>query len=446
MGKKKDTLVSAMEISLDPGRFISYGEVGGFINDLEDIKHQIDDLVKQGNAERAVGIYELFIAGCYEKIEEVDDSSGSMGMFFEELSCSWISARQKARLNPKETVNQMVKLIDNDDYGLCFGIEKEVVKVLHRKELSLFEKLIHSRFEDALSSGKSKSQQAVDNFSYDIRHNADILKVIYSAKKDIDSYFALCDKVGMTPQDCEVIAKIYTSSKQWKEALSFVNKGLSLEKEGSRPNQSSYELSGMKRELLSKLGHKDEALMTAWTDFKEAPSEYSYKELMKYTPKKEVKEWHNKAIMEAKKRSLPAFIKICTITKEWDILAEHILQVKHHELESIGHYTTGETAKKLSKNYPMAAAKLFRAMGIRILNSKKSKYYHHAIDHFQEAKDLYRKSQLEEEWISVVEGVRKDHYRKYSFIGDFEKIVKGHISKPPSFLKKSKEQWRKRIS
>ena len=54
MEKKKDTLVSAMEISLDPGRFISYGEVRGFINDLEEIKHQIDNLVKQGNAERAV--------------------------------------------------------------------------------------------------------------------------------------------------------------------------------------------------------------------------------------------------------------------------------------------------------------------------------------------------------------------------------------------------------
>ncbi|HDH04916.1 MAG TPA: hypothetical protein ENH01_04285 [Nitrospirae bacterium] len=77
--------------------------------------------------------------------------------------------------------------------------------------------------------------------------------------------------------------------------------------------------------------------------------------------------------MEAKKRSLPAFIKICTITKAWDILAEHILQLKHNDLESISHYTIGEPAKKLSKDYPMAAAKLFRAQGIRILNSKKSK-------------------------------------------------------------------------
>ncbi|HDH04573.1 MAG TPA: hypothetical protein ENH01_02515 [Nitrospirae bacterium] len=50
----------------------------------------------------AVGIYELFIAGRYEKIEEVDDSIGSMGMFFEELFCSWISARQKPGLTRKK--------------------------------------------------------------------------------------------------------------------------------------------------------------------------------------------------------------------------------------------------------------------------------------------------------------------------------------------------------
>lgn len=446
MAKNKDTLILAIEKYLDLGRFIPYGEVWGFINNLENIKHQIDDLVKQGDTEQAVGLYELFIAGCYEKIEEIDDSSGSMGMFFEELFCSWVISRQKAMLAPEETVKQMLKMIDNDDYGLCYDIEREVVNILERKELSIFENLIYSRFEDAFSSEKSKKQQTIYDFSYDIRHNADILKGIYITKRDLDSYFAICNKVGMTPKDCEAIAKYYTSKKQWKDAISFVNKGLGLEKERSWPNQSSFELSGMKRELLNKLGHKDEALLSAWRDFKKAPSEYSYKELMKYTPKKEAKEWHNKAIIEAKEQSLPDFIKLCTITKEWDILAEHILQVKHHDLESISHYTTEEPAKKLSKPYPVAAAKLYRALGIRILNSKKSKYYHYAIDHFQKVKDLYQKSHLEEEWISVIKSVRKNHSRKHSFIGNFEKIVKGCISKPPSFLEKTQKQWKKRIS
>jgi hypothetical protein len=35
--------------------------------------------------ERAVTLYELFLAGCYEKAEELDDSSGGFGMFVEGL-------------------------------------------------------------------------------------------------------------------------------------------------------------------------------------------------------------------------------------------------------------------------------------------------------------------------------------------------------------------------
>lgn len=81
-----------------------------------------------------------------------------------------------------------------------------------------------------------------------------------------------------------------------------------------------------------------------------------------------------------------------------------------------------------------------------ILISKKSKYYHYALNHFKNAKKIYQKSKLQEEWTSVVENVRENHSRKYSFIGDFEELVKGAISQPPSFLEKTQKQWRKCIS
>ena len=32
----------------------------------------------------------LYLEGHYEKAEEIDDSGGELGMFFEELFCSWI--------------------------------------------------------------------------------------------------------------------------------------------------------------------------------------------------------------------------------------------------------------------------------------------------------------------------------------------------------------------
>lgn len=44
-------------------------------------------------------------------------------------------------------------------------------------------------------------------------------------------------------------------------------------------------------------------------------------------------------------------------------------------LEGLSHYTTEPAAKRLAKLDPAVAAKLFRALGMRILNARKSKYY-----------------------------------------------------------------------
>jgi len=43
---------------------------------------------------RAVTLYETFLAGCYEKAEELDDSSGSFGSFVGSLFCGWATGDQ----------------------------------------------------------------------------------------------------------------------------------------------------------------------------------------------------------------------------------------------------------------------------------------------------------------------------------------------------------------
>jgi len=88
-----------------------------------------------------------------------------------------------------------------------------------------------------------------------------------------------------------------------------------------------------------------------------------------------------------------------------------------------------------------AAAKVYCAMGMRILNSGKSKYYNIALELFLKVKDLYNKNNSEEEWLSVIRYIRENHTRKYSFIPDFEKLVSGKY--PPiwkSFIQRAKKR------
>lgn len=42
-----------------------------------------------------MGLYETFVAACYQKAGEVDDSSGDYTMFGGPLFCSWVTARSR---------------------------------------------------------------------------------------------------------------------------------------------------------------------------------------------------------------------------------------------------------------------------------------------------------------------------------------------------------------
>jgi uncharacterized Zn finger protein len=445
--KKSDPLISVLEHALDLGEFVSYNRSWDFVRDLKDVKHKIDALVKEGNAERAVNLYELFFSGCYEKADEIDDSGGNLGMFFEDLFCAWINARQKAKYDPEETVRNILRWMDNDDYGFCYEIEKNVVKVLNKKSVRLFEGAIMSRFEKAFSSIVPKKSQRVSDYPWEVRQNVSILKVIYGELKTTDAYLALCEKTGTSPTDCENIANIFRMKRKYQDALSWAEKGMKLEKKGNWGNQSSFGLTGLKQDLLNKLGRREDALDLAWTEFKKHPSNFSYEKLMKFVDKKDVMLWHQKALAKAQNESLSGFIDICVKTKEWDKLSELISSTDAEQLEELSHFTTEKAAKGLNKKHGLAAAKIFSALGMRIVKKGKSKYYQYALEHFRKACKLYEKAGRNQLWIDIVERVRRDHSRKYSFIGYFEEIVdRRPLKKPESFETKALKRWKKQIS
>jgi len=79
--RAQDPLLAEIERELGLGRFIRYGDMFDFVAGLEQVEQKLATLVSGGEADRAVGLYEAFLAGCYEKIEECDDSGGYLGLF-----------------------------------------------------------------------------------------------------------------------------------------------------------------------------------------------------------------------------------------------------------------------------------------------------------------------------------------------------------------------------
>jgi len=430
---KSDPLINSIECALNLGEYISYKYARNFIHDLEEVKQNIDDLIKE-EPERAARLYEVFLHGCTEKIEEMDDSGGNMGMFFEDLFCSLILARQEAKYSPEETLKIINKWQEHDDYGLCHDIEKSLVKIFDKKTLDVFEKITLSEIDAALLSTDKDS-----TYPYGLRCKIELVKLVFTQKGDFKSYIEFVQKIGVTPKDCEEIAKIFQKKKKYTQALEWIEKGLKLNSKKEHASSSSYKLVDLKKELLSKFGNKDEALNMAWNDFKKHPSDFSYRDVMKYVSTKDKKEWHKKAIDLIKDGPLKSAIEICVETKEYDVLVDKILKCKQKTLEDLSHYNTEKAATVLTKKYPEAAVKIYRALGVRIVNSKKSKYYHVAWEHFKKTKELYRKIGQENEWENLAKSIIRNHSKKSSFIGGFKDVVSG-ANKNLSFAERASKR------
>ena len=112
------------------------------------------------------------------------------------------------------------------------------------------------------------------------------------------------------------------------------------------------------------------------------------------------------------------------------------------EIEDLSHDRTEPAAKRLAPSHPDVAAKVYRALGFRILKAKKTKYYDAALSHFENARRCYERSGLHREWAALVADVRRAHHRKVGFIADFERLAAGHgPSDAPSFLDRARTRW-----
>lgn len=428
---KTEIIEYAIEDAIKPGDFIGYNEGWSFISGLEKVNEQIDGVADKQPLQ-AVDLIETFIAVCYEKAEEIDDSSGSFGMFVEELFCPWVNARQKGNCDPRETVTRLLSWMDDDDYGFTYQLEKSVSKVLSPQGLNEFAATIRIRFD---------AERKKDHHH---RQLGESLKTIYAAGRDLKSYILICEETVFLPKDCEIIAGLLLSRRKPAKALEWVEKGLIIQKDGRLYRGSSYNLETMKRDILTKLGRTEEALEDAWQNFLKHPDEFSHKELIRHIPKQQRIEWYPRILEVINTAPLSSAITLLLRLQENERLAQRLRKISDGSIESLSHYTINPAAEELAGDYPDVAAKLYQAMGFRIINAGKSKYYDAALSNFEQAKRCYEKADLELVWMETIEKVMNDHARKYSFMPGFKQVVAGKgPSTEPSIIERAKTRWRK---
>ena len=256
-----DPFERRIESALRPGKFVSYSDSFVFAKGLDELVTQIEPLVDD-NPERAADVYEAFLAGCYAKTHEIDDSSGELGNFMQMLCCHWVRARQSGGHPAGDTVETLVHWIDADEYGYAYQMERDLAEVLDDAGRTAFVKVARARFEQAAQEATRRKDEPGGDASK--RQWADVLRALYRAQDNAFSYIRLCQEMGMRGEDCLVIADIFHAKDETNQALSWVRRGLEIA--GSH-DFATYDLERRERALLSQLGRTEEALTLAWKDF-----------------------------------------------------------------------------------------------------------------------------------------------------------------------------------
>jgi uncharacterized Zn finger protein len=261
----------------------------------------------------------------------------------------------------------------------------------------------------------------------------------------VAAYVALCEETELLSSDCKALAEIFRSRRKYEKALEWVDRGLKLAKNSRWMESGAYGLDDLRRTLLVTLGRSGEALSSAWAEFESHPNTFSYDELMKYVSRADRPGWHDRAMAASETGSLDSVIELWLHTRETDRLVKRLRSTPVRKLEALSHYTMEPAAKKLAPAYPEVAAKVYQALGLRIVNAGKSKYYGAALSHFGRARHCYEKAGLSSTWSRLVTEVRKKHARKYGFMPGFERISKGmKLREEPTLLERArrrKGQW-----
>jgi uncharacterized Zn finger protein len=268
-----------------------------------------------------------------------------------------------------------------------------------------------------------------------------ILRVILAKRRDVAAYVTLCEATELSAADCVALARMLQARQKPADALAWVERGVAL---GNKqpPSSHAHQLGKLKRDLLMKLGRSDAALDVAWREYKAHPSMYSYADLIRYVPRASQAEWRDKAMKIAATADLDAAIELWMATKEIELLVARLRKVRDEELEALSYHATEPVANDLEGAHPAVAAKLYRALAMRILRAKNTRYYDAAVAYLSDARACYERAGLRAKWNSLVRELRVEHHRKAGFMSELEALVAGRDpNAQPSFLERAKTRW-----
>lgn len=249
--------------------FVDWREAGSFADNIEEVADTLAELLKPGTAAVLVELTEYAIARVEDALEQIDDSSGSVGEIVYRLGELHLKACVMARPEPMALAEQLFRLEMGLSFGLCSFSAATYRHVLGKPGLQRYRELAETEWSK--SKPRKQNGRDFDSHRFRITH---IMEKLAEASGDIEELVAIKARDLSSGYSYLIIAEIFSKAGQDEKALDWAERGLK-----AFPGRPDNRLRDFLAAAYLKRKRHGEALQLTWIQFEERPGLEYYKKL-----------------------------------------------------------------------------------------------------------------------------------------------------------------------
>ncbi len=389
--------------------FLVWNKVWDFVQNLEIIKEEIDELIAKKYFKEAKEILEYFIEKAIYKIEDLDDSGGDYSPFVRSLFDSYAKTLRGCNVDTDELGRWVFNSILEDGYGFTDDLLQQMKGPLGNKGFDIVEKMAMEKLDDRFKQiSREKIRQPYD---YTLSVLKRILTNIAEIQKDNKKHLKILELfLSEGSYSYLEIAEKLASMGCKEEAIKRLEEGIKR-----FPDNRDFRLNDMLSKLYEKQGDIENAFKQEWKRFKE--SHDSYKRIKQLAQK--IGNWdkvHEDIIQELKKINSRLLIDLYI---EDGVIDKAISEVKTNRY---GWDSELKTAKAAEDRYTTDSIFFYKRIAGMFIDRKNNDSYREAKKVVYKIKSLYNKLNDTAGWIEYINQVKTFHKAKKNLMKELGRL------------------------
>lgn len=410
----------ALDDALEVDDFVSYREAHDYANDVEDVIDSLEDLLRDGQAEKVIDMAEYGLEEVERGLEHTDDSNGWMGGQLARLQELHLEACRMAPPDPEDLAERLFEWEIETPYDTFYQAVFVYADILGETGRAVYRRLAEAEWAKmpALAPGDE------DTHRYGGRYRiTSIMEALARESGDFDALIAIKSRDLSKSGNYLGIAQLYQDAGDSDRALDWAERGWRAFPGAKQDDR----LRTFIADAYQKQGRHDEAMALIWDAFADRPWLETYKNLERHgRHAKQWPGWRDKAlalirerIAEAKAEppDLPWWMQVSS--RGHSLLVEIFLHEgdpeaawREAEAGSCSGTLWLELAKHREKSHPADAVRIYRNHIAALLRNTGNRVYDEAVRYLERIRTVLAQSGTEAEFPPLLTEIRATHNRK----------------------------------